>query len=78
VNPKPTRTANRRTGGLCFSAADHPLDAHADEAPASWRLPLGDAGILDFALGILAMDNVSQPLRMHSLRLIGNCCADTG
>ncbi|KAH6692295.1 GTP binding protein [Plectosphaerella plurivora] len=43
----------------------------------TWRLPLGDAGILDFALGILAMDNVSQPLRMHSLRLIGNCCADT-
>lgn len=24
------------------------------------------------------MDNISQPLRMHSLRLIGNCCADTG
>jgi len=23
------------------------------------------------------MDNISQPLKTHSLRLVGNCCADT-
>ncbi|EFY89206.1 hypothetical protein MAC_04793 [Metarhizium acridum CQMa 102] len=44
---------------------------------AAWRLPYGDSGILDFFLGLLAEGGLRQKLRIHSLRLIGNSCADT-
>ncbi|KAJ9142359.1 Gtp binding protein [Pleurostoma richardsiae] len=43
----------------------------------SWRLPLGDSGLVDFFLGILAADNLRLPLKVHALRVIGNACADT-
>ena len=39
---------------------------------------MGDSGILEFFLGIIEMDGISQPLKIHALRLIGNTCADTG
>ncbi|KAH8430337.1 putative GTP binding protein [Aspergillus melleus] len=43
-----------------------------------WRLPFGQAGILDFFLGCVASkENADVVLLLHSLRLIGNCCADT-
>ncbi|KAJ6439756.1 Armadillo-type fold domain containing protein [Purpureocillium lavendulum] len=42
----------------------------------AWRLPLGQSGILDLFLGILAEDGLSQGLKVHSLRLVGNSCAD--
>ncbi|KFG80183.1 hypothetical protein MANI_013169 [Metarhizium anisopliae] len=43
----------------------------------AWRLPYGDSGILDFFLGLLDEGGLRQKLRIHSLRLIGNSCADT-
>ena len=45
---------------------------------AAWRLPIGDSGILDFFLSIIAIENLRLSLRVHALRLIGNSCADTG
>ncbi|CAK7203012.1 hypothetical protein SEUCBS139899_005741 [Sporothrix eucalyptigena] len=43
---------------------------------ASWRIPIGESGLLDFFLGILAVDGLRQSLKIHTLRLIGNSCAD--
>ncbi|KAF6818388.1 GTP binding protein [Colletotrichum plurivorum] len=44
---------------------------------ASWRLPFGDSGVLDFFLSIIVVPGLSPALKRHSLRLIGNSCADT-
>lgn len=38
---------------------------------------MGDAGILDFFLGLLDAKEVQDSLITHMLRLIGNSCADT-
>lgn len=43
----------------------------------AWRGPFGDSGILEFFLGALAIDGLRQGLIVHSLRLVGNSCADT-
>ncbi|RDA91217.1 hypothetical protein CP533_3391 [Ophiocordyceps camponoti-saundersi (nom. inval.)] len=47
----------------------------------AWRRPIGDSGILDFCLHLLAEgdDNEapSLDLQLHCLRLVGNACADT-
>lgn len=43
---------------------------------ASWRAPIGNSGLLDFFLGILAVDGLRQSLKIHTLRTIGNSCAD--
>jgi hypothetical protein len=45
---------------------------------ASWRLPFGKGGILDFALENVASNTASSEIQIQSLRLTGNCCADTG
>ncbi|RFU33636.1 hypothetical protein B7463_g2692, partial [Scytalidium lignicola] len=42
-----------------------------------WRIPIGDSGILDIYLRILCTPSLTQTLTIHSLRLIGNSCADT-
>ncbi|KAK1961636.1 GTP binding protein [Colletotrichum sublineola] len=46
---------------------------------ASWRLPLGDSGVLDFFLSIIvsSSEGLRPALKRHMLRLIGNSCADT-
>ncbi|KAF9873432.1 GTP binding protein [Colletotrichum karsti] len=44
---------------------------------ASWRLPLGDSGIVDFFLTVIVTPDLRPALKKHSLRLIGNSCADT-
>ncbi|OIW24676.1 hypothetical protein CONLIGDRAFT_102596 [Coniochaeta ligniaria NRRL 30616] len=44
---------------------------------ASWRVPIGDSGLLDFFLSILHVEGLRQHLLIHALRLIGNSCADT-
>jgi Rap1 GTPase-GDP dissociation stimulator 1 len=44
----------------------------------AWRLPLGDAGIVDFFLSVISVEKIPLPLKIHALRLIGNSCADTG
>jgi hypothetical protein len=43
-----------------------------------WRVPLGNAGILDFYLRIFRVHVLDTNLKIHTLRLIGNACADTG
>lgn len=40
-------------------------------------MPYGDSGILTFFLGELAKDDISNMLKVHSLRIVGNACADT-
>ncbi|KAI0175128.1 armadillo-type protein [Pestalotiopsis sp. NC0098] len=44
---------------------------------ASWRLPLGQSGILEFFLGLIGKDGLRQTVTLHALRVIGNSCADT-
>ncbi|KAK8068970.1 ARM repeat-containing protein [Apiospora phragmitis] len=43
----------------------------------SWRKPLGESGMLDFFLGLVNNDGLRPALIMHTLRIIGNSCADT-
>ncbi|CAK7266535.1 hypothetical protein SEPCBS119000_002078 [Sporothrix epigloea] len=43
---------------------------------ASWRIPIGESGLLDYFLGILSVDGLRQSLKVNTLRLIGNSCAD--
>jgi len=44
----------------------------------TWREPLGDSGILDFFLSLLATEEALRPtLILQILRLTGNACADT-
>ncbi|KAJ5096233.1 hypothetical protein NUU61_005589 [Penicillium alfredii] len=44
----------------------------------SWRAPFGQSGILKFFLNIVSSkDIVDTTLLLHSLRLVGNSCADT-
>lgn len=45
---------------------------------ASWRVPIGNSGILDFCLGLLAVEGIRPTLRIQMLRIVGNSCADTG
>ncbi|CAM1502396.1 Fc.00g043800.m01.CDS01 [Cosmosporella sp. VM-42] len=43
----------------------------------AWRIPYGESGILGFFLEVLGTEGTSHKLRVHSLRIVGNCCADT-
>lgn len=43
----------------------------------SWRIPLGQSGLLDFFIGICCTDGLRQALAIHTLRIVGNSCADT-
>ncbi|KAL1963275.1 hypothetical protein VTN77DRAFT_8498 [Rasamsonia byssochlamydoides] len=44
----------------------------------SWRAPFGRAGILGFFLRVVASkEQIEDGILFHSLRLIGNSCADT-
>lgn len=45
---------------------------------ASWRTSLGESGILGFVVGAVKNPESPKPLKIHSLRLIGNSVADTG
>ncbi|KAI9673470.1 MAG: hypothetical protein M1817_002932 [Caeruleum heppii] len=42
-----------------------------------WRIPLGDSGVLEFFLRVLVSVEASQHLILHTLRLLGNACAET-
>lgn len=51
----------------------------ANRRPARWRAPFGRSGVLNFFLRIIAARGpINQNLLLHSLRLVGNSCADTG
>ena len=68
-----------RVGTVCLTLSSKlPIKSTADLGVAGWRIPFGEAGILDFFLGIVAMDKVEHSLRLQALRLIGNSCADRG
>ncbi|RDA84284.1 hypothetical protein CP532_3334 [Ophiocordyceps camponoti-leonardi (nom. inval.)] len=43
----------------------------------SWRRPIGESGILDFSLDLLAEEEDNIDLQLHCLRLVGNASADT-
>jgi hypothetical protein len=58
------------------SRPSQPL-AGTDFDAAEWRLPYGESGILDFFLAVIGAPSVSHDLLLHSLRLVGNSCADT-
>lgn len=45
---------------------------------ASWRSPYGQTGILEFFLRVVATEDIDHDIMLHSLRLVGNACADTG
>ena len=45
---------------------------------ASWRIPFGQSGLMDFGSSILSAEDTSDDLKVQALRLIGNSCADTG
>ncbi|OBT44781.1 hypothetical protein VE00_05324 [Pseudogymnoascus sp. WSF 3629] len=42
-----------------------------------WRIPMGNSGLLDAFLMIVATEGIQNSLMIHILRLIGNTCADT-
>ncbi|OLN97800.1 Rap1 GTPase-GDP dissociation stimulator 1 [Colletotrichum chlorophyti] len=70
------------TAQQLWYAGNEEIDAVAEKVgdgsrDASWRLPLGDSGILDFFLSIITADGLRTALKRHTLRLIGNSCADT-
>ncbi|PGH11454.1 hypothetical protein AJ80_07134 [Polytolypa hystricis UAMH7299] len=50
--------------------------ANGSRNPA-WRAPYGRSGILDFFLRVIASNGVDADILLHSLRLVGNSCADT-
>lgn len=59
-----------------FQPSIHP--AIIDSRSASWRVPFGQSGVLMFFLDVLSSkDEVESSLLLHSLRVVGNSCADT-
>ncbi|KAK1981834.1 GTP binding protein [Colletotrichum cereale] len=72
------------TAQRLWDAGSDGIDAVAEKLgdgsrDASWRLPLGDSGILTFFLSIIISSphGLRPALQRHVLRLIGNSCADT-
>ncbi|WQF86621.1 Putative armadillo-like helical, Rap1 GTPase-GDP dissociation stimulator 1 [Colletotrichum destructivum] len=70
------------TAKQLWNVGSEELDAVAEKLgdgsrDASWRRPLGESGILDFFLSIIATQGLRPELKKHMLRLIGNSCADT-
>ncbi|KAI9653495.1 MAG: hypothetical protein M1829_001288 [Trizodia sp. TS-e1964] len=59
---------------LLLAAAEVLADASRE---VRWRKPFGDAGILQFFLALISTQGVAGDLMLHSLRLVGNSCADT-
>ncbi|KAH7157754.1 armadillo-type protein [Dactylonectria estremocensis] len=43
----------------------------------AWRLPFGESGLLKFHLELLSNESLTSGVKVHALRIIGNCCADT-
>jgi hypothetical protein len=54
------------------------LKTNANAPTARWRIPMGNSGLLDAFLMIVATEGIQKSLMIHVLRLIGNTCADTG
>ncbi|KAJ5222584.1 uncharacterized protein N7469_008824 [Penicillium citrinum] len=61
--------------GLLSQAAEALANGSRDP---SWRIPIGQSGVLKFFLDVISSkEQVETSLLLHSLRLIGNSCADT-
>ncbi|MCJ1385993.1 hypothetical protein MMC17_009118 [Xylographa soralifera] len=58
---------------LLVDAAKVLADASRDVA---WRDPLGNAGIVNLFLSVIATGTASDQLMIHALRLVGNTCGD--
>ncbi|MCJ1392104.1 hypothetical protein MMC18_004971 [Xylographa bjoerkii] len=58
---------------LLVDAAKVLADASRD---ATWRDPIGDTGILNFFLGVIATGTATDQLMTNALRLVGNTCGD--
>ncbi|KFZ12256.1 hypothetical protein V502_07175 [Pseudogymnoascus sp. VKM F-4520 (FW-2644)] len=56
------------------AAAEKLADGSRD---SRWRIPMGNSGLLDAFLMIVATADIQNSLMIHVLRLIGNTCADT-
>ncbi|KAI0999634.1 hypothetical protein K3495_g8563 [Podosphaera aphanis] len=41
-----------------------------------WRIPIGESGILNFFLEVIGYQEITHDLKVQTLRLIGNSCAD--
>ncbi|GKT93829.1 LOW QUALITY PROTEIN: GTP binding protein [Colletotrichum tofieldiae] len=70
------------TAQQLWNAGSEEIDVVAEKLgdgsrAASWRLPLGNSGVLDFFLSIISSYGLRPALKRHMLRLIGNSCADT-
>ncbi|KAH7019505.1 armadillo-type protein [Ilyonectria destructans] len=68
------RQAAQQNSGQLEAIAKNLGDGSRDVA---WRLPYGESGILNFFLEILAAEGVSHGVKVHTLRIVGNSCADT-
>ncbi|RYP20319.1 hypothetical protein DL765_002882 [Monosporascus sp. GIB2] len=67
---------------LLWDAGSADIDAVAEKIgnaarDGSWRIPLGESQLLDFFIGIVGTEGLTRPLTVHTLRIIGNSCADT-
>ncbi|RYP92857.1 hypothetical protein DL770_001028 [Monosporascus sp. CRB-9-2] len=65
-----------------WDAGSTDLDAVAEKIgnaarDGPWRIPLGESQLLDFFIGIVGTEGLRKPLIVHTLRIIGNSCADT-
>ncbi|KAK5662317.1 hypothetical protein OQA88_8223 [Cercophora sp. LCS_1] len=64
-----------------FEGSHHDLavlaETIADKArDPSWRLPVGDSGLLEFYLARISAERLELPLKKQCLRVIGNGCAE--
>ncbi|KAK4225737.1 hypothetical protein QBC38DRAFT_420650 [Podospora fimiseda] len=66
-------TLKKENADELAAAAGKLADAARD---ASWRIPIGNSGILDFVLSSIPAEGLEHPLNRQALRLIGNSCAD--
>lgn len=72
------KLANRSRDRESVSACHHENISYL-RFLASWRAPYGQSGVLKFFLEIIASQGeLDNGLLLHSLRIVGNSCADTG
>lgn len=67
-----------KDGELTYKRSNDLHVLHTDGMAESWRPPLGESGILDVAMNIIASPGIDDDLAKQSLRIIGNTCIDTG
>lgn len=66
----------KRNSCMCLFCCDEMLTLRSEIE--SWRIPIGDSGILGLVLSSIPTEDLQHPLNRQALRLIGNSCADCG